>query len=159
MAVNDLLFEFWPENNQPPASNAAVRGRRNQIPRLKFGESPATDRAVFAAIMPPHYSGGGINVIHGYSMASAITGAVDNAGAFETRAGLNQDSDSFAAAKSVNGTTVPATNGDPAEITITFANTEIDGISAGDPFRYYFERTGGNAAGDQELLYIKGIET
>jgi len=108
LASGESLLIFGPQNSQPSSSNAATRDLRNQHPVLDFDDT-TNENAVFATVMPEHYGGGGLTVKIHYSMSSATSGDVDWDVAFE-RIGDQQhnvDSDGFAAAKSVDNTTVP----------------------------------------------------
>jgi hypothetical protein len=164
MASGDTLLIFTALNNEPPAANYATFDTRNSHPVLDFDK--ATDEfAVFGAVLPRHYGGGGITVYLHWSATTVTTGDVIWGAAFE-RIGEGQqdiDADSFASAKTVTAT-APGTSGllDIAEI--AFANgAEIDSIAVGEGFRLQIYRDA-NAAGDTadndaELRFVELKET
>jgi len=157
MASNDTLLIFSPLHNEPPASNAATLDTRNQQPVLN-------ESAVFSAVLPRNYNGGGITVYLHYSMSSAESGDVDWDVSFERIGDQQQDvdSDSFASAKSVDNTTVPATTGLVDIVSIAFSDgAEIDSIAVGEKFRIKVTRDAASdtAAGDAELHAVEFKET
>jgi len=161
MAADDTLFAWHPDENEPGVlSNPATPGAQNGHPTLDFDDTTNED-AVFSAVMPEHYGGGGIDVeITG--VHPATTGDVDADGAFE-RVGETQDidSDSFATAQSSDNNSVSGTAGVPFKITISFSSAQIDGILAGEKFRFKVTRDAGTdtASGDWRVLAVHGIET
>jgi len=163
MASGDTLLIFLPFNNEPPASNPATLDLRNNHPVLDF--DPTTDeKAIFSAVMPRSYSGGGLTVYLHYAMTSAVSGDVDWDVGFERIGDQQQDidSDSFAAVNSVDNTTVPATTGLVDVVSVTFtAGSDMDNVAAGEAFRLEVIRdaTNDTAAGDAELLAVEVAET
>lgn len=163
MASGDSLCVFTPLHNEPPSSNAATLDVRNQHPCLDF-DATTNESAVFSAVMPRHYGGGGVTAYLHYAMSSAEANTIDWDGAFE-RIGdqqLDIDGDSFAAAQSVDNTTVPGTTGLVDIVAITFANgAEMDSVAVGEGFRFKVTRdaTNDDAAGDGELLFVELKET
>jgi len=163
MASGDTLLIFTALHNEPPASACATIDIRNQHPVLDFDET-SNESAVFSGIMPRSYAGGGVTVYLHYAMTSATSGTVDWDAAFERIGDQQQniDSDGFAAAKSVNDTTVPAESGLVDVLSIAFADgAEMDSIAAGEGFRLKITRDAASddAAGDAELLFVELKET
>ncbi len=163
MASGDTLLVFTPLNNEPPAANYATLDTRNSHPVLDFNDA-AAENAVFSAIMPRHYAGGGITVYLHYAMSSAVADTIDWDAAFE-RIGdqqLDIDGDSFAAVQSVDNTTVPGTTGLVDIVSIAFTNgAQMDSIAVGELFRLKITRdaTNDDASGDAELLAVELKET
>ncbi|MHC4573050.1 MAG: hypothetical protein ACYS76_02770 [Planctomycetota bacterium] len=163
MASGDTLLIFTPLHNQPPASNYATIDLRNQHPVLDF-DAATNESAVFSAVMPRNYSGGGVTVYVHYAMSSATSGTVDWDVAFERIGDQQQDvdSDGFASAKSVDDTTVPSQSGLVDVVAISFSDgAEMDSVQAGEGFRVKVTRDAANddAAGDAELLFVELKET
>jgi len=163
MASGDTLLIFTPQCSEPPTSNFATLDLRNFHPVLDF-DPTTNESAIFRGIMPRHYAGGGITVYLHYAMTSTVELTVDWDVSFE-RIGdqqLDIDADSFAAAKSVNDTTVPATCGNVDVVSIAFTNgAEMDSVAAGEGFRLKVTRDAASddATGDAELLFIEIKET
>ena len=163
MASGDTLLIFTPLHNEPPAANYATLDTRNQHPCLDF-DAAAAESAVFSAIMPRNYAGGGVTVYLHYAMTSAEADTIDWDIAFE-RIGdeqLDIDGDSFAAVQSIDNTTVPGTTGLVDIVYAPFANgAEMDSIAVGELFRLKITRdaTNDDAAGDAELLAVELKET
>lgn len=163
MASGDTLLIFSPLHNEPPSSNAATLDTRNLHPCLDF-DATTNESAVFSAVMPRSYAGGGITVYLHYAMSSAEALTVDWDGAFE-RIGdqeLDIDGDSFAAVQSVDNTTVPGTTGLVDIVSIAFANgAEMDSVAVGELFRLKVTRdaVSDDAVGDAELVAVELKET
>lgn len=163
MASGDTLLIFGPLHNEPPSSGHARLDVRNGHPVLDFDGS-SNESAVFSAVMPRSYGGGGLTVYLHYAMTGATTGDIDWDAAFERIGDQQQDidSDGFAAAKSVDNTTVPGTSGLVDVVSICFGNgAEIDNIQNGEGFRLKVTRDGisDTAVGDAELLFVEIKET
>ena len=163
MASGDTLIIFHPYNNEPPAANYATLDTRNQHPVLDF-DVTTNESAVFSAIMPRNYAGGGVTVYLHYAMTSAEAGTVDWDVAFE-RIGdqvLDIDGDSFAAVNSVDDTTVPGTTGLVDVVSVAFTDgADMDSVAVGEAFRMSVTRDAASddAAGDAELLTVEIKET
>jgi hypothetical protein len=163
MASGDTLLIFTPLHNEPPASNYATIDLRNQHPVLDF-DAVTNESAVFSAVMPRSYGGGGITVFLHYAMSNATSGTVDWDVAFERIGDQQQDIDSndFASAKSVDDTTVPGTSGLVDVVNISFSHgAEIDDTAAGEAFRIKVTRDASSdtAGGDAELVAVELKET
>src|SRR3990172_12317939 len=96
MASGNTLVVFTPLQNEPPATIYATLDLRNYHPCLDFDGS-ADEEAVFSGIMPRHYAGGGLTVYLHVRFSSPTSGNAYWQAAFETKAGLDIDADSFAA--------------------------------------------------------------
>jgi len=163
MASGDTLVAITPHSNEPPSSNAATMDYRNLHPVLDFDAS-TNESAVFSCIMPRMYDAGGLTVYIHYAMSTATSGDVDWDVAFERIGDQQQDidSDGFAAANSVDNTTVPGTSGLVDIVNVTFTNgADMDSIAVGEGFRIKVTRDAASdtAAGDAELLFVEIKET
>ncbi|NIV00538.1 MAG: hypothetical protein GWN55_04285, partial [Phycisphaerae bacterium] len=131
MASGDTLLIFTPLHNEPPSSNYATLDTRNLHPVLDFDAS-TNESAVFSAVMPRSYAGGGLTVYIHYAMSSATSGDVDWDVAFERIGDQQQDidSDGFAAVNSVDNTTVPGTSGNVDIVNVTFTDgADMDSVA------------------------------
>ena len=163
MASGDTLVVFLPQANEPPTSNYATLDTRNNHPVLDFDASTNED-AIFSGVMPRNYDGGGLTVYLHYAMSSATSGDVDWDVAFERIGDQQQDidSDGFAAANSVDNTTVPGTSGNVDIVNVTFTDgADMDSIAAGEGFRMKVTRDAASdtASGDAELRFVEIKET
>jgi len=163
MASGDTLCVFTPLHNEPPASNPMTLDTRNAHPVLD-ADASTNESAVFSAVMPRNYGGGGVTAYHHYAMSSATANTVDQDGSFERIGDQQQDidSDGFAAVQSVDNITVPGTSGLVDIVAITFTNgAQMDSIAVGEGFRYKATRDAVNddATGDMELLLVELKET
>ncbi len=164
MASGDTLFVLTPLSNEPPDSAFATYDVRNGHPVLDFVDSTTNESAIFSFIMPEHYDGGGLTIDLGYSMASATSGDIDWDIEIERIGDQQQNvgTDSFAAANSVDNTTVPGTSGLVDVVTITFTDGgDMDSIAAGELGRLRVTRDGvsDTASGDAELHFVHVKET
>ncbi|MCK5603616.1 hypothetical protein KAR91_17150 [Candidatus Pacearchaeota archaeon] len=163
MASGDSLLIFVPVQSEPPTSNAATRDYRNVHPVLDFDDT-TNESAVFSAVLPRNYAGGGITAYIHYSMSTATTGDVDWDLAFERIGDQQQDvdTDSFAAVNSVDNTTVPGTSGLVDIVNITFTDgADMDSVAVGELFRIKLNRDAASdtATGDAEVHAIELKET
>lgn len=164
MASGDTLLIFHPFNNEPPAANFATLDLRNIHPVLDF-DKDADESAIFSAIMPRHYAGGGITVyIHWSADGVTINDVVWDV-SFE-RIGDGQqdiDGDGFAAVQSVTDT-APGTDGFVTIASIAFTDgAQIDNIAIGELFRIKVTRDADNGSdnldADAQLHAIEIKET
>lgn len=161
MASGDTLL-LIPAHSLDAGSTATL-DIRNSHPVLDF-DAATNENAVFTAVMPQHYDGGGITVYLHYSMTSATTGDIDWDVELE-RIGdqqLDIDADSFAAANSVDNTTVPGTSGNVDVVSVAFTDgADMDSVAAGELFRIRVTRDAASdtAAGDAELHAVEIRET
>ena len=163
MATGDTLLEIHPYNNEPPSSNFATIDFRNLHPVLDFDAS-TNESAVFTAVMPQNYAGGGVTVYLHYAMTSAVALTVDWDVSFERIGDQQQDidSDSFATAQSVDNTTVPGISGLVDVVSVAFTDgSQMDSVAAGEAFRLKVTRDAASddATGDAELLFVEIRET
>lgn len=166
MASGNSLLILTPLNNEPPASNFASVDTRNAHTVLDFDDT-TDESAVFKAILPRNYAGGGLTVYIHYSLTSDITNKVRWEASFE-RVGDGQqdiDADGFASAQGVNVAAVPGTSGHVDIASIAFTDgAQIDSIAVGEGFRLKVQRkpsdtTNDTAVGDAELWAIEIKET
>jgi hypothetical protein len=137
---------------------------RNLHPVLD-ADATTNESAVFSSVMPQHYAGTtGVTCYIHYSMSTATANTVDWDIAFE-RIGdqqLDIDADSFAAANSVDNTTVPGTSGLVDVVSIAFTDgADMDSVAKGELFRLKITRdaSSDDATGDAELHAIEIRET
>jgi len=163
MATGDSLLYFVPQSHEPVATNGATIDVRNGHLVLDF-DATTNESAVFPAIMPRHYGGGGVTVYIHYAMSTATSGDIDWDVAFE-RIGdqqLDIDADSFATVQSVDNTTVPATSGLVDIVSIAFTDgAQMDSVAVGERFRLKITRDAASdtATGDAELIGLEIKET
>jgi hypothetical protein len=162
MSSGDTLLQFTPDSYEPPASNYATLDVRNQHPVLDFDDT-TQEGALFSAILPRHYSGGGMTVYAHWSATSAVTGTIGWDVAIE-RVGTAQDtdSDSFASAQTITAATVSGTSGIVTITNVAISDgANIDSVAVGELFRLRIRRDVANdtAVGDAELHGIEIKET
>jgi hypothetical protein len=163
MASGDTLVVWRAQDNEPPATNYATVDTRNN--RLVLDFDPTTqEAAVFVAVLPRQYSGGGITVHVHWAASTAVVDTIGWDVAFE-RVGdgaQDLDADGYAAALTIPAATVPATSG-LVDITSVAATdgAQIDNIAVGETFRLRLRRDVANdtAAGDAELVTVELRET
>ena len=163
MASGDTLLIFTPHSAEFPATNFATFDVRNNHPCLDF-DGATNETAYFSGVMPRSYAGGGVTVYLHYAMTTETSGDIDWDAAFERIGDQQQDidSDGFATAKSVDGTTVPATSGNVDIVSIAFSNgAEMDSIAVGEAFRLAITRDAASdtSTGDAELIAVEIKET
>jgi hypothetical protein len=165
MASGDTLLIFTPLHNEPPASNNATLDTRNSHPCLDFDAS-TDESAVFTAIMPRHYAGGGLTVYLHWAASSDNNNAHvcvwDAAFERDLDGVLDLDGDSFAAAQSSSGNP-DGTLGVMTQTTIAFTDgAQMDSIAAGEQFRLKITRdvsAPDDMTGDAEIFSIEIKET
>lgn len=163
MASGETLLVLTPLSNEPPATNYATLNTRNAHPVLEF-DTTTQEAAIFTAILPRNYAGGGITVYLHWMAASAITGTIGWDVAFErmSDATTDLDADSFATAQTVTAATVPGTTGVVEVTNVAVSNgANMDSIAVGESFRLRIRRDVANdsAAGDAQLLAVEMKET
>ncbi|TXH13944.1 MAG: hypothetical protein E6R03_10400 [Hyphomicrobiaceae bacterium] len=166
MASGNTLVVFEALGNQPPTSNYATLDTRNSQPCLDFDAS-TDESALFSAVLPRHYSGGGLTVTLIWAATSATSGTCRWDVSIERQADEAQDldSDGFASAQSSGGT-APGTSGMLQYTSIAFTDgAQIDSLAVGERFRLKVTRdadgTGGtdDMTGDAELFAVEIRET
>lgn len=163
MSSGDTLLTFTPLNAEPAASDYATHDLRNRHPVIDF-DAAANEYINFSGIMPRNYTGNGVTVYIHYCMASAVADTIDWDAAFERIGDQQQDidSDGFAAANSVDNTTVPGSDGDVDIVSIAFDDgADMDNVAAGEGFRLQISRDAANddASGDANLVFVEIKET
>jgi hypothetical protein len=162
MAAGNTLLILSPLANEPPSANYATFDLRNGHPCLDFDK--ATDEAaVFSALMPRHYGGGGLTVYLHFSATTITSGNVIWDVLLERLTAQDLDADGFAAAQSVTQA-VSATDGGLAIGTVAFTSgAQMDSVAAGEAFRLKVSRDADNvldtADADAELVMIEIRET
>lgn len=164
MASGNTLLIWTALDNEPPSSNPATLARRNGHFCLQFDQTTG-EIAIFRAVLPRHYSGGGITVyVHWAAATGIVSGTIGWLIAFE-RIGDSQqdvDSDGFASDQTVTATTVPGTSGYVDITNVAVSNgANMDSIAVGEMFRLRVTRdvANDNAAGDAELYAVELKET
>lgn len=167
MASGNLLAQFFPCDNEPPASNYATLDTRNARPVLDF-DGATDEEAVFSGSLPAHYSGGGLTV----KIEVAFTSATSGSGRLQAdierlqTGTLDIDADSFTGSFQSTGVTAPGTSGVTVIGTITFTSgAQMDSLAAGERFRLKVRRDADGTSGtddittDMELVAIEITET
>lgn len=166
MASGDTLLIFSPLANEPPASNYATPDLRNSHPVLDF-DGATDEEAVFSAILPRLYAGGGLTVYAYWALTSATSGSLRTQAAIERMdvGSLDIDADSFAAFQS-GGAAAPGTSGQLVQAAVAFTSgAQMDSLAAGEPFRLKIRRDADGTSGtddiatDAELVMVEVKET
>ena len=167
MASGNTLLQFGPSDSEPPASNYATLDTRNGHQVLDFDGS-TDEEAVFAGVLPQHYSGGGLTVDTFWAFSSATTGSLRVQGDIERidTSSLDIDADSFTGSFQSAGGSAPATSGQVIKVTLTFTSgAQMDSLAAGEHFRLKIRRDADGTSGtddittDAELLFVHVKET
>jgi len=148
MASGDLLWPFLAWDGQPPATGYPTKDYRNGREVLDF-DAAADETTYFQGWMPANYAGGGVRC-KVYAKASAATSGTARVGICWERGNTDADADSFASEKQV-ALTADATSGITFSGTLDFANSEIDGVLAGEPFRIKFTRDADGSTGTDDM--------
>jgi hypothetical protein len=161
VASNETLCIWNALGNEPPATGYATLDQRNAHAILDF-DAAATEGAMFSAVLPRNYAGGGITVTLTWMASTATSGAVFWGTAFE-RMNTDLDADSFAT-QVTGASTANGTSGIITTVALAHTNgASIDSIAVGDAFRLQVQRIGGNGGdtmtGDAELLTVELRET
>jgi hypothetical protein len=136
------------------------------VPVLDF-DPDADEYAIFGAVMPRHYAGGGVTETIGWMATSATSGTVRWDGAFKSITDDADDLDTkpLDTARSVTSTTASA-SGEVKYETIAYANgDEMDSVAAGEYFQFQLNRDANNGSsldtmtGDAELVFVEIRET
>ena len=164
MSSTDTLLIFTPQMNEPPAAAFATVDTRNSHFVLDF-DGTTDEEAVFRAVMPAHYAGGGLTVKVHVTFTSATSGTANIECLLERKTGLDIDADSFAAFQDASATP-NGTSGIETVASITFTSgAAMDSIVAGDSFRLKIRRDANGTNGtddittDMELGDIEVLET
>lgn len=154
---------FMPAGNEPPTSNYATFGTRNNHPVLEFDDT-TQESAIFSAVLPSSYSGGGLTVSVYWAAATATTGTIGWDVAIERidASSLDVDADSFATAQTVTAATVPATSGQIIKSSVSITSgADMDSLAAGEAFRVRLRRdvATDTATGDAQMVALIVTET
>ncbi len=167
MASGDLLLNFVPQSNEPPATAFATPDTRNGHPCLDFDGS-TDEEAVFSQVLPLSYAGGGLTVKLLVGFTSATSGDSRwQADIERIQPGVTDiDSDSFTGTFQSAGFAAPASTGIFDWVTITFTSgAQMDSLAAGEPFRIKIRRDADGTSGtddiatDAELMHVAILET
>lgn len=163
MASGDVLASWEAGAGLPPTSAFAALVRRNN--HLVAAFDAAADESIDFEKLLRNYAAGGITATIVWMADTAVSGTVRWEGLFERHdTALDLDADSFAASQSAGGT-APGTAGFPVYTTLTFTNSQIDGLLNTEHFRFRLRRdadgtTGtDDMAGDAHLLAVELKET
>ncbi len=149
MASGNTLVVWTPNANMPPATLFANFNTRNNHLVLEFDPSTNWD-AIFKAIMPRHYAGGGITVYIHWCAATATSGNVLWNAQVEADLAQDIDSDGFAAAQASTADACSGTSGIETVSTIAFTNgAQMDSVAVGEEFRLKVTR---NAADGTDTM-------
>ena len=162
MASGNTLLQLFPQSNEPTSTIFATLDLRNLHPVLDF-DGTTDEEAVFTAILPAHYAGGGVNVKLFVGFTSATTGTSRWHTSFELidLSSLDVDADSFATANS-GGVAAPGTSGQI--VTATIAHTtgaQMDSTTTGEMFRLKVRRDADGTSGTDDITSdaeLYGIE-
>jgi len=163
MASGDSLLIFTPQCNEAPSSNPATFALRNGHLILQF-DTTTQEIAIFKAVLPRNYAGGGITVYLHFAAATATTGTIGWDVSFERIGAAQQDidADGFATAQTVTAVTVNGTAGNVMISNVAVTNgANMDSIAVGELFRLRLRRDVANdtATGDADFLAIELKET
>jgi len=170
MASGQTLWVFKPLANETPISGTAglafIAATTGHRPVLTF-DRVATEAGIWTFVMPSNYSALGItlDIFGAQDVANTDTKVVQMEAQFErTEAGVDLGgANDFAAIQEDGETTVNNTEDALFKSTITFTNSQIDGLLVGESGRLQISRnntTGGtNAEGDFQLLLAHMKET
>lgn len=161
MASGATLVTWGPGDQEFAGSNFAPYSKRNHHPVLLF-DTTTQEIAIFSAILPRNYGGGGITVYVTWAADTATSGTIGWDVAFEADVAQDTDADGFATANTITAATVSGTAGIPSTTNVAHTNGgQIDSIAVGELFRVRVRRDVANdtAAGDAHLLSVELKET
>lgn len=149
-----------------PVDCFATLDLRNNVPVLDFDDT-ANEVAVFQAILPRHYGGGGITVTLKLGATSATTGDMSFKAFFKSITSDADDIDTknFAAPQVNAAIDAPSASGEFNDAAITFTDgAQMDSLVVGEAFFILVMRdaqdgTADDMTGDAELLGIEMKET
>jgi len=152
-----------PAGYEPTSTNYATLGTRNLHPTLDF-DTTTQESAVWTAVLPTAYAGGGLTVDVYYAAATATTGTIGWDVAIERidASNLDIDADSFATAQTVTAATVPGTSGQILKSSVSITSgANMDSLAAGEAFRIRLRRdvATDTATGDAQMIAMVVRET
>jgi hypothetical protein len=164
-AGSNTIIQFFPKDNEPPASDFATIDTRNSHPVLDFPAS-GSPTAIFRQYVPAGVifaeSGTAMTVYIDAAATSATVGPNNVIGwnvSWErlVPGGQDLDSDNFGTAQT-GSNTINATSGVMTRVAVTFTQAQLPaGFAAGDMFRLRVQRNnsvGSNHTGDAELVGV-----
>lgn len=162
MAAGDQLWRWEAGNGVPPTSAFAPHIRRNNHLVAAF-DAAAAESLDFEDIMDRRYTAGATVVVTLiWTSDTATTGNVVwslQAERHDTAQDL--DADGFASAVTATAS-APATAGAPVYTNVSMTNAQLDGVAAGEHFRFRVTRAAADAgdtmAGDAHLIAVEGRE-
>ena len=169
MASGNLLNVFMPQAAEFPVANYPAfdsRGASFPLVCLQF-DAAVQEAVVFRDILPPYYSGGGVNVSLYWCAFTAITGNVRWQALFSRLwlpAGPDIDFDSFATAVAVVSAAQTTAAGQLSKATMFFANglTFMQSLQAGEMFKLQVARVAADGTdtmvGDASLIGVEIYE-
>lgn len=163
VTANKPVLLFLPSGNEPPSTNYATFGTRNLHPTLDF-DTTTQESAIWTAVLPAAYAGGGLTVEVYWAAATATTGTIGWDVAIERidASSLDIDADSFATAQTITAATVPATSGQILKSSVAITSgANMDSLAAGEAFRVRLRRDVANdtATGDAQMIAMLVRET
>lgn len=161
--VGKPVLLFLPSGNEPPSSNYATFNTRNLHPTLDF-DTTTQETAIWTAVLPSVYAGGGLTVDVYFAAATATTGTIGWDVAIERidASSLDIDADSFATAQTITAATVPGTSGQILKSSVAITSgANLDSLAAGEAFRIRLRRDVANdtATGDAQMIAMLVRET
>ena len=158
---------FGAINGQTGIAGVAARNKRTSLIFTDTAAAPADNQnIVFESTIPTYFDSASKSLevrLDWAAPVGVVLGAVKWNAAWErvNTLGLDIDTESFAAAKSVT-TTTSVVSGQLSRTTITFSSAEADGLLAGEDYRLQVIRDA-NAVGDTlvgvaGLLYVSIVE-
>jgi len=172
MASGDSLLIFRATDNEPPDADAAPVNSvlsasadepDNVLYALDFDDGATNEFAVFSAVMPRQYGGGGVTVTLVWFSGAATTGNARFEVAFKSLG----DSDSVnkvSAAAQVTTDTTDGTAKDLTYATIAFTDgAQMDSVAVGEMFQLRVNADSADAGhtlvGDARLIMVEIKET
>lgn len=164
MASGDTLVVFGPLSNEPAVTTFATVDSRNGHVVLDF-DAATDETAIFSAVLPRNYAGGGLTCSLRWAATSATSGNVVWTTEIERidDGVLDIDADSFAATSSVTDAASGTSGVTKYSTTTHTSGAQMDSLAAGEMFRLRVTRVGSNGSdtmtGDAELLAVEIKET
>lgn len=149
---------FMPTAGIPPTATPMSYDTRGNNHAMLTANGSANNLILFEGALPNSYANGNIEIAIDW-VSPNTSGNVVWSCNFERVTGQDIDSDSFATAKTNNSVQTQGTSGIAQTSIITFANTETDGVQAGEPFRILIARlpgeTNDNLAGNASIIQVR----
>ncbi len=165
MASGATLLVFDPLANQPPGSNYATFATLNSQPIISFATA-VLSYAIFPGVLPRNYSGGGItvNLYWDGDAVPASHSVVWRADWERDQSGTtDMSADDFDTADAQTATTACNNQYILNTTTLTFTNSQIDGLLIGERFRLRIQRVGTSGSdtfgGNAQLFAVEVKET